>query len=159
MNINTLYQKIRIILFIFFSLGGISFSLLSCNSRGGKNSWKAEFKKYGDTLQVSASAYNTVAYQTKVNLSNVGAWGDTLREETKCIAVSPDLLKKGLRHNSKIKIKGLEGFYLVKDKMNARWHNRIDILMGKNTKKARNFGVKTKIIYFINQNKKKATNK
>ncbi len=59
----------------------------------------------------------------------------------KVIAVSRDLLKVyGLKHGSKVRIKGLSGEYLVLDKMNKRWKKRIDIYMGKDRRKAFKWG-------------------
>lgn len=60
----------------------------------------------------------------------------------KCIAVSRDLLTIGINHNTKVKINGLDGIYLVKDKMNKRWKNKIDIYMGENIKEAKEWGTK-----------------
>ena len=60
----------------------------------------------------------------------------------KCIAVSRDLLKLGLTRDTPVKISGLEGTYLVKDKMNARFKKHIDIYMGTDIQKAREWGRK-----------------
>ena len=59
----------------------------------------------------------------------------------KAIAVSRDLLKEyGLKHKQKVRIKGLEGEYVVLDKMNKRWRKKIDIYMGMNLRKAFKWG-------------------
>ena len=92
-------------------------------------------------INVTASAYNSLAYQTNSNPS-ITAFGDSLKPGMKCIAVSRDLLKIGLKHNTPVKIDGFEGIYLVKDKMNARWEKHIDIYMGTDVKAARNWGKK-----------------
>lgn len=92
-------------------------------------------------INVTASAYNSLAYQTNSNPS-IAAFGDRLKPGMKCIAVSRDLLKMGLKHNTPIKIEGFDGIYLVKDKMNARWEKHIDIYMGTDVKAARNWGRK-----------------
>lgn len=92
-------------------------------------------------LNVTASAYNSLAYQTNSNPS-ITAFGDSLKPGMKCIAVSRDLLKMGLKHNTPIKIEGCDGIYLVNDKMNARWEKHIDIYMGTDVKAARNWGRK-----------------
>jgi len=94
-----------------------------------------------DTICVTATAYNSLGYQTEGH-PQITAWGDTLEPGMNAIAVSRDLLKSGLNHNSKIKIEGFDGIFLVKDKMHYRWRNRIDIYMGENVKKAREFGRK-----------------
>jgi len=52
------------------------------------------------------------------------------------------LLRLGLKHNTPVKIEGLEGIYLVKDKMHYRWKYRIDIYMGVDVKAAKQWGRK-----------------
>ena len=69
------------------------------------------------TLEVTATAYNSLAYQTNSN-PQITAFGDSLKPGLKYIAVSRDLLKMGLKHNTPVKIEGFDGVYLVKDKMN-----------------------------------------
>jgi len=91
------------------------------------------------SLEVTASAYNSVRSQTQGNPS-IGAWGDHLKPGMKVIAVSRDLIRMGLKHNTRVKIKGLPGTYLVKDKMNKRWSRKIDIYMGRDIKAARQWG-------------------
>ncbi|RLA80459.1 MAG: hypothetical protein DRG78_10900 [Epsilonproteobacteria bacterium] len=90
-------------------------------------------------LEVTATAYNSLPAQTD-STPDIGAWGDKLKIGMKVIAVSRDLLKMGLKRNSVVRIKGLPGLYLVKDKMNKRWRNKIDIFMGKSKTKALNWG-------------------
>lgn len=100
-------------------------------------------------LEVKATAYNSTKAQTLGNPS-IAAWGDTLKPGMKCIAVSRDLIALGLKHNTPIKIEGLDSIYLVKDKMHRRKRKQIDIYMGKDIKKARVWGVKRlKIQYGI----------
>jgi 3D (Asp-Asp-Asp) domain-containing protein len=111
--------------------------LVSCKSE--EVIWKS--------IEVTASAYNSVENQTS-NQPNLGAWGDTLKPGMKCIAVSRDLLSIGIDHNTKVKITGLKGIYLVKDKMNQRWTNKIDIYMGDNIKEAREWGSKKVTIQY-----------
>ena len=111
--------------------------LVSCKSE--EVIWKS--------IEVTASAYNSVENQTS-NQPNLGAWGDTLKPGMKCIAVSRDLLSIGIDHNTKVKITGLKGIYLVKDKMNERWTNKIDIYMGENIKQAREWGSKKVTIQY-----------
>ena len=93
-------------------------------------------------LRVTATAYNSLPAQTD-STPNIAAWGDRLRPGMKVIAVSRDLLKKyGLKHRDKVKISGLEGEYVVLDKMNKRWRKKIDIYMGKDRRKALKWGRK-----------------
>jgi 3D (Asp-Asp-Asp) domain-containing protein len=90
---------------------------------------------------VKVTAYNSLGYQTSSNPS-IAAWGDSLKPGMKCIAVSRDLIKLGLKHNTPVKIHGLTGIYLVKDKIHRRKRNQIDIYMGRDVKKAKKWGVK-----------------
>ncbi len=108
-------------------------ALSNCNPAYAENS---------RNLEVIASAYNSVKSQTSGNPS-IGAWGDHLKPGMKVIAVSRDLIKMGLKHNTKVKIKGLPGIYLVKDKMHKRWKRMIDIYMGIDIKAARQWGRRT----------------
>ena len=47
-------------------------------------------------LEVKVTAYNSTKAQTSGNPS-IAAWGDTLKPGMKCIAVSRDLIKLGLK--------------------------------------------------------------
>ncbi len=94
------------------------------------------------------SAYNSVHWQTDSIDPTVAAWGDTLRPGMKSIAVSRDLIKLGLDHNTMVKIDTFPDTFYVKDKMHWRWKNRIDIYMGLNVKKAREWGKKELMICY-----------
>lgn len=98
-------------------------------------------------LNVSVTAYNSVSSQTD-GQPNIAAWGDTLVPGAKTIAVSRDLIPLGLKYNTSVKIEGLEGIYLVKDKMHHRWTKRIDIYMGTDVQKAKNWGRKKLTIQY-----------
>lgn len=120
----------RLYIYIFFVIG----FLLNCTPRDSKNYvWQ--------TKDVTATAYNSLANQTNAQPS-ITAFGDTLSPGLKYIAVSRDLLALGLKHNTLVTIKGLDGVYLVKDKMHSRWKNKIDIYMGTDVKAAREWGRK-----------------
>lgn len=92
-----------------------------------------------NSIKVTATAYNSIDYQTDSS-PNITAFGDTLKPEMKSIAVSRDLFKKGLKHNTPVKIEGLDGVFLVKDKMHSKWENKIDIYMGVDVKAAKEWG-------------------
>ena len=104
-------------------------------------------------LEVVATAYNSIESQTKKNNPSLGAWGDVLQPGERAIAVSRDLIKLGLIHNTEVKIEGLPGVYLVKDKMNKRWTKKIDIYMGLDEKAANEWG-KQKVFITFNQKDK-----
>lgn len=101
------------------------------------------------TIEVTATAYNSLAYQTNSD-PHITAFGDSLKPGLNYIAVSRDLLDAGLVHNTEVKIAGFENLFLVKDKMNRRWRKRIDIYMGTDVKKAKEWGKKkVTIVYCI----------
>jgi 3D (Asp-Asp-Asp) domain-containing protein len=95
------------------------------------------------SLDVTATAYNATRAQTD-DTPHVGAWGDHLDDAiepgVRVIAVSPDLVKKGLRRGQRVRIHGLKGEFVVLDKMPRRWQNRIDIYMHKDERAARQWG-------------------
>jgi 3D (Asp-Asp-Asp) domain-containing protein len=122
-----LFHKTRHILWL--TLIGLSLLLPAGSAIGGKNR----------SLQVTATAYNSLLGQTSGN-SSIAAWGHRLKPGMKVIAVSPDLLKKGLTRGTKVKIVGLSGKYRVLDKTSRRFKRRIDIYMGKNVRAARKWG-------------------
>ena len=108
----------------------------------------SDSKKETVTLEVSATAYNSVPEQTD-DTPFEAAWGDILDPEVKSIAVSSDLLDMGLTKNTRVKIEGLPGEYLVLDKMNKRWEKKIDIYMGTDIQEARNWGIKKVTIRWV----------
>ena len=96
-------------------------------------------------MMVTATAYNSVASQTDDEPS-VAAWGDRLKPGMKAIAVSRDLLAQGLQRGTKVSIEGLGDDYIVLDKTSRRFTKRIDIYMGTNVSKAKEFGVRKLLI-------------
>ena len=98
--------------------------------------------------EVTVSAYNSVFWQTDSINPSVAAWGDTLKPGMKTIAGSRDLIASGPTHTTMVKIDTFPDTFYVKDKMHYRWRNRIDIYMGKDVKKAREWGRKKLIICY-----------
>ncbi len=116
----------------------------ACNKSFNKEVSSAEW----DSLTVTASAFNSTLAQTGTSNPNITAWGDTIKPGMKILAVSRDLTAKGLDHNTEVIIEGMDGIFLVKDKMHPRWKNKIDIYMGEDIKAARSFGIKKVRIFF-----------
>jgi 3D (Asp-Asp-Asp) domain-containing protein len=109
----------------------LSLLLLSCSETEDKYIWKS--------VEVTATAYNSVPSQTQGN-PVIAAWGDSLKLNVPSIAVSRNLIALGLKHNTPVKIEGFDSIFLVNDKMHRRWLNRIDIYMGTDIKKAKDWG-------------------
>jgi len=103
---------------------------------------------YTDFIKTTATAYTSSTIETDAT-PYLAAWRNTLNPKVKSIAVSRDLLDIGLTNGMKVRIEGLEGEFLVLDKMNKRWKNKIDIYMGNDRKKALNWGRKKVIVYWI----------
>ncbi len=104
--------------------------------------------KYRRKIRVTATAYTSHHRQTD-KTPFLAAWNNRLKPGMKIIAVSPDLIKKyGLTNGVKVKIMGLSGYYVVRDKMNKRWRNRIDIYMGVNKRRALNWGRRKIVLYW-----------
>ena len=99
------------------------------------------------SLKVTASAYTSSVGETD-STPNLAAWGDTLKPGMKSIAVSRGLIDMGLTHNQEVRIEGFEGTYRVLDKMNKRWKKKIDIYMGNDVQKARQWGKQEVVIYW-----------
>ena len=91
------------------------------------------------TLRVTATAYNSTHAQTDAQ-PNQGAWGDTLEPGMQVLAVSPDLVQKGLKRGVQVRIDGIKGIWTVMDRTPSRLRNHIDLYMGENVRKARKFG-------------------
>lgn len=112
------------------------FTVISCTVNE-----KTEDPYIWKTLKVTATAYNSTTAQTD-DSPEVTAWGDSLKPGMPYIAVSRDLLRLGLKHNTPVKIEGFNGIFLVKDKMHYRWRKKIDIYMGKDVRAAKAWGRK-----------------
>ena len=91
------------------------------------------------SLEVTATAYNTVPSQTD-DRPTEAAWGDELEPGMKVIAVSPDLIERGLTRGTRVRIEGLPGTYEVLDKTHSRLRRRIDVYMGTDVERAREWG-------------------
>lgn len=92
----------------------------------------------GLSQEVTATAYTIAEDETKKGHVGLAAWGDQLKPGMNAIAVSRDLIKKGLKHKTEVEIVGM-GQFIVLDKMHRRWSNKIDILM-KDKASARKWG-------------------
>jgi 3D (Asp-Asp-Asp) domain-containing protein len=91
------------------------------------------------SVVVDATAYNSHPEQTGTD-PTLSASGVRLEHGMRAIAVSPDLAKLGLVHGKKVRIEGLAGEWIVRDRMPARWKRRIDVYLGDDVEAARHFG-------------------
>jgi len=104
--------------------------------------------KYQHKMRVVATAYTSHRSQTD-RTPFLAAWNNRIRPGMKIIAVSPDLIRRyGLTNGVRVKIGGLPGTYVVRDKMNKRLHNHIDIYMGVNRRRALRWGRRRVVMYW-----------
>ncbi len=122
-----------------FAAFGLAIALLGCGPETGSRS-----------MEVTATAYTLRESETKQGNIGLAAWGDQLEPGMKAIAVSRDLIDEGLDHETEVRIEGLEGTYIVRDKMNKRWRKKIDIFMGKDVERAREWGKREVTIHWDN---------
>lgn len=101
------------------------------------------------SMEVTATAYTLSEAETKKGNVGLAAWGDQLKPGMQAIAVSRDLIDEGLIHGTEVTIEGLEGIFIVRDKMNKRWEEKIDIFMGHNRSAAREWGKQTVTISWV----------
>ncbi len=104
--------------------------------------------KFKRKIRVIATAYTSHRNQTD-RTPFLAAWNNRIRPGMRIIAVSEDLIRKyGLKNGVKVKITGLPGYYVVRDKMNKRLRNHIDIYMGLNKRKALRWGRRRVALYW-----------
>jgi 3D (Asp-Asp-Asp) domain-containing protein len=104
-------------------------------------------RSWDNSLEVTATAYNSVRSQTHGD-PELTAWGMRLEPGMKAIAVSRDLIDKGLTGGVEVKIEGMPGVYEVADKLHSRFTRRIDIYMGEDVEAAREWGKRKVTIYW-----------
>lgn len=91
------------------------------------------------SVVVEATAYNSLPEQTGEDAS-LSASGHRLEPGMRAIAVSEDLARMGLVHGRKVRIDGVGGVWVVRDRMPEPWRRRIDVYMGEDVDAALSFG-------------------
>jgi len=108
-------------------------------------------KPVWQSMEVTATSFTLAEEETKKGNAGLTAFGDLLKPTSKAIAVSRDLLRKGLTHGTRIRVEGLPDVYTVRDKMHRRWRDKIDILFAKR-QRALNWGKQTVTIQYLAPN-------
>ncbi len=104
--------------------------------------------RFKHKMRVVATAYTSHRSQTD-STPFLAAWNNRIRPGMKIIAVSPDLIRRyGITNGTRVKIGGLPGTYVVRDKMNPRLHNHIDIYMGTDRRRALRWGRRRVMLYW-----------
>lgn len=99
-------------------------------------------------LKVTVTAYTSTPGQT-VGDPFEGAWSNRLTPGERAVAVSRDLLALGLDNGDRVWLEGFDKPFTVKDKMHARYEKRVDIYMGLETDKAREFGKQRRTLRWL----------
>lgn len=101
---------------------------------------------------VTATIYHAVPGQTD-DTPNITATGFTINTENpishRIIAVSRDLEKRGFKMGTKVCVTNagpMNGVWVIRDRMNKRWKNRIDFLVNETRKLGKWNDVKIKKI-------------
>ncbi len=115
--------------------------LAGCTQHATLPAPSAEPSGLEQTARVTATAYNSLRDQTD-GTPKTTALGVHLQPGMRVIGVSEDLYELGLRKGTHVRIDGLPGEWEVADKMDPRWHHRIDIYMGNDEHAALEFGKK-----------------
>jgi hypothetical protein len=101
-------------------------ALAACSSRGEV-----------DTLTVAAFS---IALRGPGEDPVRGKWGDELKPGIKAVAVSPDLVARGLSQGTRVRIEGLPSAYRVRDQLPDGTRERIEIFMGTDAASVARFG-------------------
>lgn len=115
---------------------------------GGLTAWVQDhIQTQPMRMEVTVTAYNSVEGQTADD-PTITAFGHILTEGDNSLAVSRDLLEAGMTDGTRVRIQGLPGPWVVRDKMHWRWKKRIDIHLGTSWEDARAFGKQTRTIFW-----------
>ena len=141
------YQHLRIGQELTLPLPQKKIDALLQRKRGFRFKYTGD-RRFKHKLRVTATAYTSHRGQTD-RTPFIAAWNNRIRPGMKIIAVSPDLIRKyGITNGTRVKISGLQGVYTVRDKMNPRLRNHIDIYMGVDRRKALRWGRRKVILYW-----------
>jgi hypothetical protein len=91
---------------------------------------------HGETASVDVGAFATPLREPGAEPWR-GSWGDELRPGMKVLAVSPDLVARGLGRGTRVRIEGLPPSYRVRHELGAGTHERVEIFMGTDAEAAR----------------------
>jgi 3D (Asp-Asp-Asp) domain-containing protein len=128
---------------IFIIIGIVSIPMLIGNYRHNRQLVEEEKKKKKDYRVVSVTMYTVDPLQTDSSPTETasGFIVDSLNpKKHRIIAISHDL-RRILKFGKKVRIEGIgkyNGVYVVRDLMNSRFKNKIDILINPDDK-ARSF--------------------
>jgi hypothetical protein len=107
----------------------------------------AACSRHGETGSVEIGAF---AIELRLPDSEPwrGSWGDELRPGMKAVAVSPDLVERGLARGVRVRIEGMPASYRVRHQLGAQTRERIEIFMGTDAEAALRFGTRRARIWW-----------
>ncbi len=100
----------------------------------------------GERVRVTAGAF-AIEPRGPEDPPVVGAWGEELRPGRKLIAVSADLVERGMGPGARAHIEGLPAKYVVADQVEGS--GRIEIFMGTDAAAVERWGEREVDIYWV----------
>jgi hypothetical protein len=104
----------------------------------------------GEVATVTVAAFS-IALRAPGEDPLRGRWGDELKPGIKAVAVSPDLVARGLSQGTRVRIEGLPSAYRVRDQLADGTLERVEIFMGTDAASAERFGEKRMRIWWETQ--------
>ncbi|MCE2390022.1 MAG: hypothetical protein J4G09_00890 [Proteobacteria bacterium] len=98
----------------------------------------------GEVRTVTAATYAA----TDGSGLHQGAWGDQLHPGLKAVAVSEELISRGLGHRSEVRVEGLPGSYTVLDRLGPEAKVDLSVYVGVETRASRAWGPRRVRIYW-----------
>lgn len=93
------------------------------------------------TAVVTASAFNSDPDQTDGDPFRTAS-GERLRPGMRVLAVSPDLFDAGLKFGTRVRVEGMDGKWVVLDRMPSDRRRSVDLYFGQDEEAALRFGRK-----------------
>jgi len=95
----------------------------------------AACRPHGETASVDVGAF-AIGLRAPDAEPRRGSWGDELVPGMKALAVSPDLVERGLVNGTRVRIEGLPPSFRVRDRLPEGTHERVEIFMGTDAESA-----------------------
>jgi len=103
--------------------------------------------RHGETAYADIGAF-AIALRQPGTEPWRGSWGDELTPGTKAVAVSPDLVARGLARGVRMRIEGMPASYHVRHQLADGTRERVEIFMGTDAAAAQRFGTRRARIWW-----------
>jgi len=120
-----------------FALAVLALALAACNP-------------HGEVATVTVGAFS-IGLRGPGDEPTRGKWGDELKPGIKALAVSPDLVARGMGPGTRVRIEGMPSGYRVRDQLPDGTRERIEIFMGTDAASVEHFGEKRMRIWWASE--------